>query len=390
MSERALAHIEKVDWIRAIEGADNIELIGVLGWVCIAKIGEFKVGDKCIYIEIDSLVNKDDERFKFLEKKDYKVKTMKLGKFKVISQGLALPIDEFPEVANKNIGDDVTDILKVTYYDAGDRQRKSSAKSNKNAKYNSMIARHKKLFEKWPYNKLIRKEVGRKILFVFFGRKRDKPKEFPSWIVKTDEVRCENIPWVINEDRVWVQTEKLDGTSTTIAVDNIKGNKFEHIVCSRNVRQLDKGDVNYNTQLTKTNVYWEMENKYDVLSKLEEFAKECGYKRVVLQGECIGESIQGNPYKMTGRDLYVFNIILDGKRLPSVESAQWCKNHGMKHVPIISDCKELPKTMEELKKEADGFSVVNPNVKREGFVYRSQDGARSFKNVSREYLLKHS
>lgn len=29
--ERALAHIEKIEWVKPIEGADNIELIGVLG-----------------------------------------------------------------------------------------------------------------------------------------------------------------------------------------------------------------------------------------------------------------------------------------------------------------------------------------------------------------------
>ena len=46
--------------------------------------------------------------------------------------------------------------------------------------------------------------------------------------------------------------------------------------------------------------------------------------------------------------------------------------------------------MEELKALADGPSVVNPGVMREGFVYRSLDGQDSFKNVSREYLLKHN
>ena len=89
--ERALAHIEKIEWIKPIEGADNIELIGVLGWICIAKKGEFTVGQKAVYIEIDSLCPETDERFAFLANKKYKVKTMKLSKFNVISQGLALP-----------------------------------------------------------------------------------------------------------------------------------------------------------------------------------------------------------------------------------------------------------------------------------------------------------
>ena len=45
--------------------------------------------------------------------------------------------------------------------------------------------------------------------------------------------------------------------------------------------------------------------------------------------------------------------------------------------------------METFKIEADGISEIS-NVKREGFVYRSKDGNQSFKNVSREYLLKHN
>lgn len=387
--ERSLAHIEKIAWIKPIEGADNIELVGVLGWVCIAKKNEFKVGDKCVYIEIDSLVNEKDERFKFLESKHYKIKTMKLGKFNVISQGLALPVDEFPEISGLDIGSDVTDILKVTYYNEEDVKRKAPTKTNPDAKYNSMVARHKKLFSKWPYNKLIKKSWGRKLLFVFLGKKKDKPKSFPSWIVKTDEVRIENCPFYINSDGLWVKTEKLDGTSCTYAVEKNRKN-YDFIVCSRNVRQLDREDVNYNSQLTGVNVYWEMADKYDIESKLTELAKHGGYQRVVLQGECVGEKIQGNPYKLKERNLYVFNVITDGKRWPSVESAQWCKNHSMEHVPIIDTEYSIPKTMEEIKIDADGTSTINPNVSREGFVYRSQDGMHSFKNVSRKYLLKHS
>ena len=79
--KRALAHIEKIAWIKPIEGADNIELVGVLGWKCIAKKGEFKEGDPCVYIEIDSKVPEIDA-FEFLRSKGFKIKTMKLNKFK--------------------------------------------------------------------------------------------------------------------------------------------------------------------------------------------------------------------------------------------------------------------------------------------------------------------
>ena len=99
---------------------------------------------------------------------------------------------------------------------------------------------------------------------------------------------------------------------------------------------------------------------------------------------------RGNPYKFTENKLYVFNLIIDGIRLGTVEMADFCKSHGLISVPIIDTAYKLPKTMEEMKLEADGYSELNSKVKREGFVYRSQDGRQSFKNVSREYLLKHN
>ena len=62
---RKLAHIETVHNIRPIPGADRIEQVNVLGWNVITKKGEFKEGDLCIYVEIDSKMPADDERFDF-------------------------------------------------------------------------------------------------------------------------------------------------------------------------------------------------------------------------------------------------------------------------------------------------------------------------------------
>lgn len=384
MVERALAHIEKIEWIKPIDGADNIELIGVLGWVCVAKKSEFKVGDLAVYVEIDSKCPEDDERFAFLASKHYKVKTMKLGKFKVISQGLALPITVFPELADKPIGSDVTDDLKITYSSEEDIRRKTN-KVDPEAKYKSMAKRHQKLFRKPIVRKVMRYKIGRKIMFFFFGKKRDNPKEFPKWIVKTDEIRIENSPFYLASTEKWIKTEKLDGTSCTFAVEKKKKNKYEFIVCSRNVRQANRGQECYHD----TNIYWELADKYDIENTLAKFATENNYERVVLQGEGVG-SVQGNPYKLTENRLYVFNLVIDGTRLGTVEMAKFCDDNGLLHVPIIDTEYILPKTMEEMKLEADGSSKINPKVKREGFVYRSVDGQQSFKNVSREYLLKHN
>lgn len=383
--ERALAHIEEIAWIKPIDGADNIELIGVLGWVLIAKIDEFKVGDKAVFVEIDSKCPADDERFAFLEKKHYKVKTMKLGKFKCFSQGLALPLTLFPELSDRKLGDDVTKELRITYSSEEDRKRKSN-KIDPNAKYKAMAARHKEFFSKPIIRKIMRYDIGRKILFLFFGKKKDNPKQFPSWIVKTDENRIENCPFYLESNEEWVQTEKIDGTSCTYAVDRMKRgkNKFEFVVCSRNVRQADRDQECYHD----SNIYWELADKYNIEKVLSDYAIANNYDRVVLQGEGTG-SVQGNPYKLKDNRLFVFNLVVEGVRKSTLEMAKFCDDNNLEHVPIINEHYKTPDTMEEIKLQADGFSIINPKVKREGFVYRSLDGQQSFKNVSREYLLKH-
>ena len=109
---------------------------------------------------------------------------------------------------------------------------------------------------------------------------------------------------------------------------------------------------------------------------------------VCIQGEGVG-SVQGNPLKLPEDDLYVFNLIdsVNG-RFSSCAGKEIIESWGMKWVPILGEAM-MPDTMEELKLQADGKSVVNPAVDREGIVYRSLDGKDSFKNVSRKYLLKH-
>ena len=388
MSERSLAHIEKVAWIKPIDGADNIELIGILGWVCIAKKGEFKEDSWCCYFEIDSKLP-EKEWSEFMRSKHFKVKTMKLGKFKCYSQGLALPIECIPELQNKklSIGDDVTELLGVTYSVQEDNIRKSK-NGDPNAKYKSMAARHQKIFKSKPVRWLMKKSWGRKLLFFFFGKKKDNPKVFPEWIKKTDETRIENAPFYLESNEPWVKTEKIDGTSSTYAIDftNKKIKKGDFIVCSRNVRQKDEEQECYHEC---GNVYWEMAVKYNIENVLRDIAKEFDVSRVVLQGETYGEGVQGNPYKLKERRFSAFNLIIDGDRLDSSRAHCILKDYNIPFVPIIDTCYYLPKDMETFKLEADGTSTIS-NVKREGFVYRSLDGTKSFKNVSREFLLKHS
>ena len=85
---RQLASIKEVKDIIPIEGKDRIELAIIDGWSVIIKKGEFKIGDKCIYVEIDSVMP-DRPEFDFLRGKNFRIKTMKMAG--VISQGICFP-----------------------------------------------------------------------------------------------------------------------------------------------------------------------------------------------------------------------------------------------------------------------------------------------------------
>lgn len=385
--ERMLAYTVTIDSITPIEKADNIELAHVGGWNVIIRKNEFNVGDMAVFFEIDSLLP-ETEWSEFLRPKKFKVKTYKLGKFNVISQGLLLPMSILPDNKTYELHEDVTKLLGIKYYVAEDNARK--AKTNPNAKYNNMCARNSKLAKKKWWKWLMKRAWGRNLLFVFFGRKKDNPKHWPEWIKPTDEDRIENVMYMLDDKEPYIKTEKLDGCSSTYFLD-LTGRKSDFGVCSRNVRQVDVNQKNFISDTSNIgNVWWEMAIRYSIEDALKDIAKKYKHKRVVIQGETYGEGIQANPYKMNERRFAAFNLIFDGERLGSVEAKKILAEYNIPFVPIIDDNYILPDTddFEEFKQSADGKSVINKKVLREGFVYRSQDGQKSFKNVSRKFLLK--
>lgn len=383
MADRSLAHIELVHDIEPIEGADFIEYAHVLGWGLVVSKGEFKEGDKCVYFEIDSKVDTTKPVFAFMEKNNGKVKTRKFrGR---ISQGLALSLDKFDiDLSKYKVGDDVTKVLGVTKIQTEEEKR--LARESVDPRINRVNSRYKK-FMKSKFGKWIMKhKFTRSIFLRFFGGKKVRPKAWPDFVSKTDETRVENVPWQLEDKRVLEVTEKLDGTSTTFFIKKKRGTKYEFGVCSRNVRQLDRAQACYH----EYNIYWAMADKYNVNDILERIAVKYNYPEyIVLQGESIGK-VQGNPYKLEEDDFYGFNFIIDGKKMDSVEAAELMKHYGIKWVPILQTDFICPDTMEEMKELAEGYSIVNPQVKREGCVYRDADNTRSFKNVSNSYLLKHN
>jgi RNA ligase (TIGR02306 family) len=116
---RSLATIQQIADVKPIEGADIIELVLIKGWQCVAKKGEFKKNDFCVYFEVDSYLP-IDTRYEFLRKTSYRNNEYMGEGFRIktitmrgeLSQGLALPVSLFSEIEPQP-GLDVTDVLGV-------------------------------------------------------------------------------------------------------------------------------------------------------------------------------------------------------------------------------------------------------------------------------------
>lgn len=405
-NERELAYLVKVDNITPMN-ADRLECAHIGGWHCVVGKGEFKVGDPAIYFEVDSQLPDvaPFSEMEFLRSKNFKIKIQKIRS--EYSQGLLMPLSAWVDKEGKvptwlaalNItiatngleavleseAKFLTQTLGVTYNEPADNVRKSSGMD----KYKKMAARHPEIFKKKWARWLMKREWGRKLLFIFFGKKKDKKGAWPSWIKKTDEERIENCEWLLKQDQEWVVTEKIDGTSTTFA---LRGKDF--YVCSRNVvfDRPDKGCF------YDTNVYTEMAQKYDMENKLKKMLahKQLQQKKcvgVIVQAETYGAGIQRRTYNMKDHDMAIFNIIWvfkDGhqERLNPLKGKDCAAVYDLPYVPVLGQFK-LPDNCDDMIALAASENSKIDGGMREGLVCRSFDGVQSFKAVSREYLVKY-
>lgn len=376
MSEsRKLAHIEKIEWIKPIEGADKIEVCGVLGWECvIAKKDAFKIGDKIIYVEIDSVLPNKQE-YDFLKDRNYRVRTIKLkGQ---VSQGLVLPLPKDWTIKRNDrcqIGSDVTEELGITKYLSPSEREEQFQQEIK-------ILNDKNKLKKF----LMRYSWFRKL---FLSRKQKYG--FPYWISKTDEERIQNIPKVLDQfkDKEIYVTEKIDYQSVTFTgkmisnsipiIGKLLPKKFKFIVCSRNMTTNDKNTL-----------YWKIAKKYNIEKILSE------NPTLTIQGEQGDTKVQGNKYSITEPKLWVFNII-DHERnyhYNRNEIFDFCDKYKLLYVPKLKTCKlsELGSTVQELVEFSKGKSTL-ADIPREGIVVRCIENGKkilSFKVINPDFLLKY-
>jgi RNA ligase (TIGR02306 family) len=334
-TDRKLASVVKIADIQPIPGADAIVVAKVKGWNVVVKVNEYKVGDLAVYYEIDSFLPVRPQ-FEFLRKSSFKrmgssegfrLKTIKLrGQ---ISQGLLTPIPE--GITNPKEGDDLTEALGIVKYEPP-----------------------------------IPAQLAGKI-----------KGTFPNFIPKTEEIRIQNFESEVGfspaGEKVYI-CEKLDGSSATFYY-----NKGEFGVCSRN------------WELTETidNSFW---HAAKILSLNEKFIK-LG-KNIALQGELLSPGVQGNLYNFKDVNVYFFTAYdIDNRRRMSFDELEWVLfKLDLNKVPVLEFNYNLPieNLVEYMLKYAEGKSVLNPNVEREGIVVRGLNKEFSFKAISNKFLLSEN
>ena len=344
---RKLASVQRIWKIEPIEGADRIELAHVLGWQCVVNKGQFQPMDIGVYFEIDSFLPIRPE-FEFMWTSSYK-KTDIMGEgFRLrtmrfrgqISQGLLLPLSQFPEIpADAEMGTDVTDLLGV---------------------------------RKWEIEE--RATTGGTVIGTL-------PYDIPH----TDETRVQEEPELIQAFaglEYYIST-KMDGSSHSIGIDE---NGFH--VTGHNYEYKDDGNSSF-YELVKARGYRE---------KMEAFAQENGLTALTIQGELCAPGIQRNRLRLSKPEWYVFTVRENGKRVGLNRMLEVCAALGMEHVPIEEVGVDLPSkypTVEALLERADGDY---PNGgKKEGIVVRPTEpvfcplisASLSMKIVSNKYLLKN-
>lgn len=317
-----------------------------------------------MFVEPDAILPEREE-FEFLRPKHFRIKTMKMAG--VLSQGICFPMSILPEKEiGYEVGEDVTDILGVKKYEPYAEEEPAPQPKKK---LNPII------------NFMFRVPLLRPIARLFVRGKKLK-KGWPEFLVKTDETRIQNVPFVLNrKDLVWEVHEKVDGTSGTFFLRKLprtfpwSRQKYDFGVCSRNLRLYQKDN----------SIYWQVAEKYHMEDVLKQLIGPNDF--VAIQGECIGPKIQGNKYGVKESELYCFNLIYPGHKVDSVDAEATVSKLGLKWVPLIDDNFILPDTVEEMLNYATGKSLLADTL-REGVVIRCYRAHLSFKAVSPDFLIK--
>lgn len=370
---RELAYIATIKSLSPIPDANKIEKAEVLGWELVVKKGDFCVDDKVIYVEIDAILP-EYPCFEFLRSKRFRIRTVKLrGQ---ISQGIAFPLSVINEVdptfdiSKLNVGDDVSEVLKITKHDPEAAQDIDLEPPVKKSWLSNQFS-----FYKWK----------------LFGIKRQSKavNDFPSDVPKTDETRVQKMGGLLERcvgTPVYI-SEKCEGSSASFIfrkqgnwLVKLFGYDYLFQACSRNRIVFSSNKKTISTHNTA-----ELNEKYSIERKMKALGRN-----LAIQGEMIGPKIQGNIYRLSEVEVRFFSAYdLDKQSYVGFDELQDILNQlELPMVPIVSENTLLQSDVKYYVELSKGKSAINKKIDREGIIIRALDSSFSFKSINPEYLLK--
>ena len=360
-NQNSVCYVAKINEVRAIEGADNIELVIAGGWNAITKKGEFKEGDLTVIATTDAVIpEKLSEKMGVANylRKGNRVRTVKLRG--VYSECLIIPII-YAKAKSIVEGNDLMEELGITKYE--------------------------------PPVKQVQLSSGRKI----------KWRDNQNFHIYYKFPNLKNVPEMFTEEDNVQITRKIHGTNARYGIvkkskltlwDRLKKFlrladewiEYEYIYGSHNCEKGSDSQGFYSTDVWRT-----ISEDYGIKKRLWNFAKKYSVKDLgsglVLYGEIYGAGIQKNyEYGLKDTNFVGFDITIDGKYLaPETTQLVTVCHLELSHVKVLYEGTWSQEVQDSF---VFGNFIKDTKVPEEGIVIKHVSGERNkvAKVINPEYL----
>jgi RNA ligase (TIGR02306 family) len=364
-NNNSVCYIAKIDEIKVIPGADNIEQAVIGGWNCIIQKNQYAEGGLVIVATTDAIIPQelsDAMNVTNYLRKGGRVRTVKLRG--VYSECLIIPLKYIPFMENYYEGKDMMYAMNIYKYE--------------------------------PPAIQVQLSNGRKL----------KYHQNPNFGVYYKFPNIKNVKGMFDEfDEVEI-SRKIHGTNARYGIvkkakltlwDKVKrffGDKwveYEYVYGSHNVEKGSDSQGFYDTDVWKT-----IAQKYRIREKLWEQVKlEWDYvdsdeykigEGFVIYGEIYGPGIQKNyDYGLKEIEYVGFDVIINGKYQPLHDSYCYHRMLDLPYVPILA----VDKWSQELQDRYTFDKIEGTKVPHEGVVIKSTDGNRHkvAKIINPDYLI---
>jgi RNA ligase (TIGR02306 family) len=364
-NNNSVCYVARINEIKEIPGADNIEQGVIGGWNCIIKKGEYKVDDLVVVATTDAIIPQelsDAMNVTNYLRKGQRVRTVKLrgvySECLIMHKNTIPALRKYPTLTE---GEDLMELLGIYKYEPPVRQvqlasgRKVKYKDNPNFHIYYKFPNLKNVAGMFVEGDLV--EITRKIHGTNARYGIVKKSKLSMW----DKVKkfFTNNPWI----------------------------EYEYVYGSHNVEKGSDSQGFYDTDVWAT-----IAKSHNIKEVLWEYAKTQGHEAIgegiVLYGEIFGAGIQKNyEYGLDGVAFMGFDVKINGEYISTYKAWKTIEHHlGLEYVPIL----HYGEWSQEIQdKYTFNNYIEGSKVPHEGIVIKYFDGSRNkvAKVINPDYLI---